>query len=64
MEILQGKVFRVVDRNKIFEPFEVSNQEIVSWADDFSGGNVSEIETVSEAISYLAQCDFEVTAVR
>ena len=64
MEILQGKVFRVVDRNKIFEPFEVSNQEIVSWADDFSGGNVSEIETVEEAISYLSQCNFKVTAIR
>lgn len=64
MELLQGKVFRVVDRNKIFEPFEVSNQEIVRWADDFSGGNVSEIETVSEAISYLAQCNFKVTAIR
>lgn len=28
MEIFQGKVFRVVDRNGIFEPFEVSNQEM------------------------------------
>ena len=64
MEILQGKVFRVVDRAEIFEPFELSNQEIVSWAEDFNGGNVSEIETVEEAIMYLLQCDFEVTAIR
>lgn len=64
MEILQGKVFRVVDREEIFEPFELSNQEIVSWAEDFNGGNVSEIETVEEAIMYLLQCDFEVTAIR
>ena len=41
MKIFQGKVFRVVDRNKIFEPFELSNQEIVSWADDFSSVAVS-----------------------
>lgn len=64
MEILTGKVFRVVDRAEIFEPFELSNQEIVSWAEDFNGGNVSEIETVEEAIMYLLQCDFEVTAIR
>lgn len=64
MEILTGKVFRVVDREEIFEPVELSNEEIVSWAEDFNGGNVSEIETVREAISYLSQCDFEVTAIR
>lgn len=64
MEILTGKVFRVVDREEIFEPVELSNEEIISWAEDFNGGNVSEIETVKEAILYLSQCDFEVTAIR
>ena len=64
MEILQGKVFRVVDRAEIFERFELSNEEIVSWTEDFNGGNVSKIETVEEAIMYLLQCDFEVTAIR
>ena len=64
MEILTGKVFRVVDREEIFEPVELSNEEIISWAEDFNGGNVSEIETVKEAILYLLQCDFEVTAIR
>ena len=64
MEILQGKVFGVVDREEIFEPFELSNEEIVSWTEDFNGGNVSKIETVEEAIMYLLQCDFEVTAIR
>ena len=64
MEILTGKVFRVVDREEIFEPVGLSNKEIISWAEDFNGGNVSEIETVEEAISYLSQCDFEVTAIR
>lgn len=64
MEILQGKVFGVVDREEIFEPFELSNEEIVSWTEDFNGGNVSKIETVEEAIMYLLQCDFEVTVIR
>ena len=62
--LLQGKVFRVVDSKKIFEPFELSNQELVSWAEDFNGGNVSEIETVKEAIMYLVQCGFKITAIR